>query len=103
MRLLHGVLASVCVSFGCGGASGTVLGDGGGIDGGDASPTDAAPPNDATQNSDATTKSDSGTTKDAGLPCPDESGSYSILLSGLVCGDSTITVTKCIQQSQCSI
>ena len=94
MRFLHWLVVPT-VAVACGGAASTGLDDGGGnTDGGDGS---------TTQN-DGSTSPDVGTTPDTGpAACPVESGQYSLVLSGAGCGDTSATVTECIQQQQCSI
>ena len=95
MRFLHW-LALPAMVVACGGASGTGLDDGGGnTDGGGG---DGTTTNDAANNPDAIAKPDTGTPA-----CPLESGKYSIELSGAGCGDTSNTVTECIQQQQCTI
>jgi hypothetical protein len=85
MRFLHWIVVPA-VAVACGGATGTGLDDGG-TDGGDGG-----------NNPDAIT-----TNPDGGPACPTESGTYSIQLSGAGCGDTSTSVTECIQQTQCSI
>jgi hypothetical protein len=92
MRFLHYVLVPVAI-VACGGASSTGLDDGGTTDGGDG----------AAQNGDGSTSDVVNPNPDSGLACPVESGKYSIQLSGAGCGDTSATVTECIQQTQCSI
>lgn len=100
MRFLHLWTISI-VAVACGGAAGTGLDDGGGnTDGGGGSDgsSDGATINDAATNPDGIT-----TNPDSGGACPVESGQYSLQLSGQGCGDTSSSVTECIQQNQCSI
>ncbi len=92
MRFLHWIIVPA-VAVACGGAESTGLDDGGGNgDGGDGST-----PNDAANNPDI------GNPAADGSACPIESGQYSLQLSGIGCGDTSATVTECIQQNQCAI
>ena len=96
MRFLHWLVVPA-VALACGGASGTGLEDGGGTtDGGGNDGT--TPQNDGGNKPDVITP-----TPDGGPACPTESGQYSLQLSGAGCGDTSTTVTECIQQTQCAI
>ena len=95
MRFLHWLVVPT-VAVACGGAAGTGLDDGGGNTdgGGDGTTTQ----NDGGNNPDVITPN-----PDGAPACPIESGSYSLQLSGAGCGDTSATVTECIQQQQCAI
>ena len=102
MRFLHLCFGGFLITAACSGSQGGPLDDGG-------TTNDATGGNDGTTASDAPTNPDVAPPKgdaskpDTGGACPDESGGYSIALAGAGCGDTSSTVSECIQQSGCTI
>ena len=95
MRFLHWFVVPA-VAVACGGASGTGLDDGGAT--ADTGSDGTTQQNDAGNNPDVIIPN-----PDGGPACPTESGQYSLQLSGAGCGDTSSTVTECIQQQACTI
>ncbi|WP_205287559.1 hypothetical protein, partial [Escherichia coli] len=78
----------------------TVIGPG--SDGGsDSASGDSGNGNDSATN-DSGNGNDSGGGPDAAA-CPDESGAYTVMLSGQGCGDANANTSQCIKQMSCDI
>ncbi len=108
--------APIGLIFACSGSDVTVAGDGDAAADGSGK-TDAA--TDAAGSGDGATGGDSGdaSTSDASdastgdaiamdarmAPCPDEHGKYTVVATGLGCGDLIAAAPQCITQTQCAI
>jgi len=105
MRLMTNVSVVVSVTalvIACGGADATSI-NGPTPDGGSDSSANSDSGNGSDSgNKDSGNGNDSGPGVDAG-PCPDESGAYTVMLSGQGCGDANANAPECIKQMACNI
>lgn len=98
------LLSAAVLVIACGGSDSTTVNgpapDGG--NGNDSSNGSGDSGNDSSVG-DSGNGNDSSPGADSGFPCPDESGAYTVMLSGQGCGDTNASAPECIKQQACVI